>query len=134
MKDPKGESDRWLEQAVLDLDAAHKSTQGYWWIACFQAQQAAEKALKAYLYASEERAVLGNSVAELAHKAEIYDPAFENVHQPARRLDRFYIPTRYPNGLPGGVPAHAYDEDDAASALEMAGVVMSFVKERLKDG
>ncbi len=33
-------------------------------------------------------------------------------------LDVFYLPTRYPDALPGGLPADAFGEDDAHRALE----------------
>jgi HEPN domain-containing protein len=35
-------------------------------------------------------------------------------------LDRFYIPTRYPNGLPDLTPAEAFTADDAEVCLEYA--------------
>ena len=36
------------------------------------------------------------------------------------KLDRFYIPTRYPNGLPELTPDQAYFEEDAREALTLA--------------
>lgn len=130
MKDPRGEAKRWLEQARRDLEAAEGIfAQGYWWVACFQAQQAAEKAVKAFLYGVGERMVLGHSVAELAKKATDYDDSFADMKAQAAALDRFYIPTRYPNGLPGGIPADSYSEGDARQALEMARAVLNHVEE-----
>ena len=41
--------------------------------------------------------------------------------------DRYYIPTRYPNGLPGGVPAQSYQADEAQQALEMAEKTVALV-------
>jgi len=40
----------------------------------------------------------------------------------AASLDKFYIPTRYPNGLPGGIPSDVFQEKDAKilSSLERA--------------
>ena len=128
MKDPTREAERWLEQAKRDLAAAETIfAQGLWWVACFQAQQAAEKAVKAFLYRSGERMVLGHSVAELVQRAAEHEPAFSNLKASASALDRFYIPTRYPNGLPGGIPADSYSEQDARQALEMAKAVLEFV-------
>lgn len=48
-----------LEQAEADLRAADHSMAGgsYEW-ACFQAQQAGEKALKAYLYALDQHYII----------------------------------------------------------------------------
>lgn len=129
MKDPKGEAGRWLEQARRDMEAAEGIfTQGYWWIACFQAQQAAEKAVKAYLYGAGERLVLGHSVAELARQAAEHDATFANLRAAASSLDRFYIPTRYPDGLPGGIPADSYSEEDGRQALELARGILAFVE------
>ena len=49
-----------------DLRAARYNREGgFHAVACFQAQQAGEKALKASLFARGERVVLGHSIAEL---------------------------------------------------------------------
>src|SRR5439155_18855971 len=32
-------------------------------------------------------------------------PTLADLEEAARRLDQYYVPTRYPNGLPGGTPA-----------------------------
>lgn len=132
MKDPKGEGKRWLDQARRDLDAARTiCAQGFWWITCFQAQQAAEKAVKALLYASGERLVLGHSVAELLKAAAGVDAVFAGYVGDGSLLDRFYIPTRYPNGLPGGIPADAYSKADAEQALEKAGAIIAAVEQAI---
>ncbi|MGQ9595911.1 MAG: HEPN domain-containing protein [Thermoproteota archaeon] len=57
---------RWLRQAERDLKAAGDSfvSGNYKW-ACFQAQQAAEKALKAVLFLRGLGAVLTHSIFEL---------------------------------------------------------------------
>jgi HEPN domain-containing protein len=36
------------------------------------------------------------------------------------KLDRYFIPTRYPNGLPELTPDEAYFEEDAQGALLLA--------------
>lgn len=132
MKDPKGERERWFEQARRDLEAAEGNlSQGYWWVACFLSQQAAEKAVKAYLYGQGERLVLGHSVAQLVRDAATHDALFAGLGDTASKLDRFYIPTRYPNGLPGGIPADSYSEQDARQAIDLARQVLQSVEERL---
>ncbi len=55
-----------------------------------------------------------------------YDPDMEAILG-SGGLDKYYIPTRYPNGLPGGVPYEAYDEDDAKKAIGMAARVVEYV-------
>jgi HEPN domain-containing protein len=129
MRDPKIEGARWLEQAEYDLATAEWDYKGERWPAvCFNAQQAAEKAVKAYLYAAGERIVLGHSVVELLEQAGRKNPEFLTLVQAAKILDRYYVPTRYPNGLPGGIGADVYGKEDADQALELAKTVVDFVK------
>lgn len=96
------------------------------------AQQAAEKALKAFLYAEGEEHVFGHSVAELLKKAKTHEGDFEKVRK-ARILDKYYIPTRYPNGLPGGVPYEVFDEDDGKKAVGLASDVIDIVRMKFKE-
>jgi len=42
-------------------------------------------------------------------------------------LDRFYIPTRYPDALPGSLPEGLPNRDDAAEALAVARQVLDTV-------
>ncbi len=45
-----------------------------------------------------------------------------------------YIPTRYPNGLPGGIPAQYYDdEEEAERALELSRRVAYLVKRKIEE-
>jgi HEPN domain-containing protein len=104
---------------MRDLDDATYARDGKRFnLSCFLAQQAAEKAIKAFLYSNGAESVWGHSVAELC--------------EDSAALDRFYIPTRYPNGLPGGIPADAYTVEDADRALSMAEQVVSFIRKRLE--
>lgn len=116
--DPSAEGQRWLAQAERDLAAARDLARtGHFNVACFQAQQAAEKAVKAVLYALGAEDVFGHSVRELVRTAAGSAPALARLDDAAMRLDRFYIPTRYPNGLPGGIPADAFTAEDATQAI-----------------
>ncbi|MFA4667826.1 HEPN domain-containing protein [Pyrococcus kukulkanii] len=68
-RDPREEAERWWRQAVRDLEDAKFVFHGKRYnLACFLAQQAAEKALKAYLYYMREEFVPGNSVSDLARQ------------------------------------------------------------------
>ncbi|KXG77389.1 hypothetical protein AN618_11170 [Fervidicola ferrireducens] len=72
------EGKRWLEQAKEDLKWARMlAEQGGYHIACFLAQQVAEKAIKAFLYAMGETIVPGHSVNVLARKAAQYNEKIE---------------------------------------------------------
>ena len=95
------EGQRWLAQAENDLAfAALASREGYFAQACFNSQQAAEKALKAFLYSRGAEQVFGHSVADLAAECAELDPLPE---QPARRH-----------------PAQAFARPEAERALAMA--------------
>lgn len=123
------EAKRWLKQARRDLeDARYCHEGGRYNIACFLAQQAAEKALKAYLY-SEGEDPWGHSVAELVARCKEINEAFSRLASEAATLDKYYIPTRYPNGLPGGIPAEAFDSHDGERALQVAEQVIERVQQ-----
>ena len=60
------------------------------------------------------------------------DPHEEGMRwllQARQDLDKYYIPTRYPNGLPGGVPYEAFDEGDALKAIGLASQVIEYVRQ-----
>jgi HEPN domain-containing protein len=125
--DPHEEGMRWLLQARQDLDDADYNLKGKrYHLACFLSQQAGEKALKAFLYAEGEEIVLGHSVARLLKSATGYDIGLKTVKDTAG-LDKYYIPTRYPNGLPGGVPYEAYDKEDASRAIGLASKLLNYI-------
>jgi HEPN domain-containing protein len=126
--DPEREYGRWMRQARQDLEDARFCLEGgRYHLACFISQQAAEKALKAFLYRKGHRVVWGHSVAELLDEAGRYDPALGGLRAKGSFLDRFYIPTRYPNGLPGGIPSEAFTLQDAEAALEVASELVEAV-------
>ncbi|PWH13421.1 MAG: DNA-binding protein [Ardenticatenia bacterium] len=129
---PRDEGRRWLEQAQTDLKwTRHLLDAGAYYLVCFLAQQTAEKALKAFLYAQGEEMVTGHSVRSLCRRAAAYDASFENYLDEWGILDSYYIPTRYPNGLPGDIPARVYHQAAAHSALTLAEAVVTYVEERL---
>lgn len=132
-KSPRDEAKRWFRQAQEDLNDAKYLEEGHrFHLACFMSQQAAEKAIKAFLYACGVEFVWGHSVAELCEDARHFDPDFGKILPLGGSLDKYYIPTRYPNGLPGGIPAEAYTEDDARIALSLASQILEFVAQKLK--
>ncbi|HHV79021.1 MAG TPA: HEPN domain-containing protein [Firmicutes bacterium] len=131
-KTPVDEGKRWLEQACEDLHwAKHLAEVGGYHLACFLAQQVAEKALKAFIYAQGEEVVLGHSVERLCQAAAQWEPAFSESVRRWSILDGYYVPTRYPNGLPDSIPARVYTRDSAEEAVALADEVVRFVGERL---
>ena len=123
------EEERWLRQAEKDLETAQDSGKAahYEW-ACFQSQQAAEKALKAFLYSKGLRAILTHSIRELVLDCSKYESDFRDFLGQAKALDTYYIATRYPNGLVGNeIPAQYYSEEDASQCINYAGLILKTV-------
>lgn len=112
------EASRWLRQAEKDLDDGEYALAGdRYHLACFLAQQSAEKALKSAIYAHGAENVWGHSVAQLCNDLAGLESRWEGLKRRVAFLDRFYIATRYPSGLPGGIPAEAFRRQDAEEAL-----------------
>ncbi|GFN23694.1 HEPN domain-containing protein [Thermanaeromonas sp. C210] len=127
---PAEEARRWLDQAREDLKWARRlAEEGGYHIACFLSQQVAEKALKAFLYAQGETLVLGHSVSTLGEKAAHYEKKIAEKTGVWSILDGYYIPTRYPNGLPDGIPARVYNQKTAREAVALAAQVVDTVAE-----
>ncbi|MBN2449598.1 MAG: HEPN domain-containing protein [Lentisphaeria bacterium] len=130
---PERQGERWFAQARQDLDAASVLLRaGHPNLACFHAQQAAGKAAKAFLYARGAEDVRGHSVASLLRDAASYDAAIEAWRPGGAALDKFYIATRYPNGLPDGLPVDAYTPDEATNAIARAVAILEALGTRLK--
>jgi HEPN domain-containing protein len=121
MNGNRQEADRWLTQAQHDLRAAVLNRrESFPEIACFLAQQAAEKALRAFLYAQGEQVVTDHAVHLLVRACASYNPAFATLEEACRSLDQYYLPTRYPDSLPGGVPHEVYTDAQAREATRLA--------------
>ena len=123
------DSRRWLRQAQADLKAARSSRDNgsnEW--ASFQAQQAAEKAMKALWFFSGHDP-WGHSIAKLI--IDFPDGALKTRIEPltadAKALDKLYITTRYPNGLPDMIPAEVYTSDESREAIIRSETIVSFI-------
>lgn len=127
------EAIRWIQEAEEDIAAVELLLKGkHFHLACFHAQQSAEKAVKAFLYWHNVEEPWGHSVAELIKDASTYNPSLENLFPIGATLDRYYIPTRYPNGLPGGLPSKSYFAHDAQGALDMAKQILAAIRQQIK--
>jgi HEPN domain-containing protein len=126
---PESEASRWFRQAEQDLDDGQYVLAGErFHLVCFLAQQSAEKALKSAMYARGAENVWGHSVAQLCDDLAALDSGKQGLKARVAFLDRFYIPTRYPNGLPGGIPAEAFRRQDAEDALAAAKELLEAVR------
>lgn len=132
--DPKGESLRWLTQAEEEFkDASVLMRTGRYYLSLFLCQQCAEKALKAFIYLKEEELIFSHSVAELLKIAISIDDDFKAL-KGAKRLDDYYIPTRYPNGLPGEIPSLYYDDlNEVEKALSWSEKLVKLVRKKIEE-
>ncbi|MBN1850338.1 MAG: HEPN domain-containing protein [Deltaproteobacteria bacterium] len=126
------EADRWFHTAEDDLDTAIVLKENSKFAhSCFHAQQAAEKAVKAIWY-FEDADPWGHSVKKLIDDLEGVNLVVYNNLSKAIRLgtilDRFYIPTRYPNGLPDITPDMAFDEEDSNTCIKAAQEIIDIVR------
>jgi HEPN domain-containing protein len=124
------EARRWLETAHEDLEAAQALMEcGKFSHSCFFSQQAGEKALKALWFLLGEDP-WGHSVQRLI--AELPDARareqMEALLEAGALLDRYYIPTRYPNGLPDLTPGQVYFKRDAESCHESARQLIAIIR------
>ena len=130
MKNARREGERWLRQAENDLSFARMALrEAFHAQACFVAQQTGEKALKAIAYAKGEREVMDDLLQELLDRLQDVDDAA--LREAAGLLDQYYIPTRYPNGLPGGVPFEASSLNQPEGAVEAAASFVALAARRL---
>ena len=121
----------WFNQAERDLEQAQDSQQAerHEW-ACFAAQQAAGKAVKAlHLHLGQE--AWGHMVAMLLQELPESVTAPPQLVEKARVLDNFYIPTRDPNSHPEGAPFEHYGPLQSEEAIRYAGEIIEFVRSQM---
>jgi HEPN domain-containing protein len=125
---------RWLRQAEHDLDIAQKHHEREDYSdACFMAEQASQKSLKGFLIAHGRRSIPIHSVAQLAEECSQIDKDFSSHIAPARILDQYYIPTRYPDALaPPAVPFESYTQEQGEKAVQTARAIVSLVRQKVR--
>lgn len=121
----------WFRQAERDLDQARASQRDarHEW-ACFAAQQAAEKAVKAlHLHLRQE--AWGHVVATLLADLPEAPPA--ELADKAKVLDNFYVATRYVNGHSAGAPFEHYGSLQSTQAIDYASEILEFARRQMAD-
>lgn len=125
---------RWFKQAEYDWSSAEYNAVGeFHSIACFHAQQAAEKAIKAFLISQGRRAIIGHSILFLVREAVEYNESYHSLLSHGRILDRYYIQTRYPDALPDGAPYESYEAEDSNIALQKSKEIIDHVRSMIID-
>ena len=128
----QNEAKRWYDQSQEDLKSAKILLNNKrYYLVCFLCQQIAEKALKSILYLNKEDLVIGHSIKKLADWAGKYDEIFKELGKSIAILDTYYIPTRYPNGLPDSIPAEVFSDNVAEGAYKLVKNLMKEIKKYL---
>jgi HEPN domain-containing protein len=123
MKGDKDVALAWLRKADSDLANAELclSAEKALDTACFHCQQAAEKALKAYLIAKKVEFPFIHDLKRLLDYCSSVDPTFDALAEPSLRLTPFAVTTRYDD-------AFWPEPEEVQDAVEMAKLIRDFVQ------
>jgi len=100
---------------------------GRWAKVCFHSQQATELALKAALNALGLE-VKGHDLSLLLSELARYEPKIEAFSDDAKKLDQYYIPTRYANAFYSGSAMEHYTQGQANEAVREAERILEACK------
>jgi len=124
-------TDRWLAFAQDDLRMAELAlSAGIFSQVCFHAQQCVEKALKGWLEEQGKTPPRTHRMADLL--ALLPSELLGELGDEVLFLDRFYIPTRYPDALPGALAEGLPSQRDAEEALDVAQSALEQIRRALR--
>ena len=120
---------RWIEKAKEDIKAAKlllDSSANLNSIVCFHAQQAVEKALKAFLTKAGVRTGRTHDIGFLLRLCEEQDEEFRNLPtEELSRLSFYAVQIRYPENY------YTPSRKEAKKAVDIAEKLISFVEKKL---
>jgi len=124
-------AEKWLNKALADLRVAEKLLEigEEPWVVAFHAQQAVEKALKAYLVLHGKHFGKTHNLSQLIDLCSEIDREFQRLHELG--VDELYplaIEARYPDT---GIEVTA---DEAEEAVEKAKTAMHFIMRKIEGG
>lgn len=126
----------WLKQSYFDLYAAKSSLDNdfYEW-ATYQSEQAAEKALKAYLVHGGYRPPKVHKIALLLSMCDKSFPEFKHIDFEFQTLEGFTFISRYPFLVPGlsDSPHEYITREDAVACISEAQDIYNKIYKLLYD-
>lgn len=126
---PKQNKNRWFEFAEEDKLVAKASLdKEIYNQACFHAHQGVEKMLKGYLAEKNKDIPKTHFIGVLLRLCFAADERFNVLGDRCLKLDNYYIPTRYPDALPGGLREGMPNKEDAREASAVLEEVMILVE------
>lgn len=120
----------WILQAESDLRSVVDLIKGgHFAQACFNAQQASEKMLKALAFFRGADIVKSHSLTTIAKDLKING----DLANYAVKLDIYYLTARYPDALPeNAVPSESFTRDMAEEAFRMADTFLRKIKQEIQ--
>jgi HEPN domain-containing protein len=95
--------------------------------ACFHCQQAAEKILKSFVKSKKGLVPRIHNLTELLKICTEFEPGFGAIKEDCRYLERFYIPTRYPEAMVGSTDTGLPGKVDAEKAVQSMEAIYGYV-------
>ena len=122
-----GRPEEWLRRAKSNLALAKqpKSEDIYWEDLCFEAQQAAEKALKAVLLSKGIQFRFVHDIAEFLTLLEQNEITLSEEIRAAATLTNYSVEARYPG------PFEPVTEDEFKEALRLAEAVVTWAESQI---
>jgi len=123
---------QWLDRAAEDLAVARLVlSEAHFSHACFLAQQCVEKSLNAFLLARKNNYPRAHKLVDLIAQCIAIDPGFSRFRDSCIVIDQYYVPTRYPNGVPGSSAESLPGRQEAEEAVAYAESIMNFTLSQL---
>jgi HEPN domain-containing protein len=116
----------WLQKSADDLYSAEVLQRvGMLANSCYHAQQAGEKALKAYLVHCEQEIPYTHNLGLLCKLCMQLDETFADIFQASSALTTYATVTRYPGN-------DTVDAEETELAIQNAGRVFMFTQQRIE--
>lgn len=122
----------WLYYAEEDFQSARIMLKEHIYNkVCYFAQQTVEKILKAYLLHNHRDIIKTHKLVDLLEGIIKFDENYVDFQSEVVLLDRYYMPTRYPDALVGSLPEGLPSENQSREAMEIAEKILEFTKHKL---
>ena len=126
------EQNNWLSFAEEDIKMANSAfKERIFNQTCFHSQQGAEKMLKGFLKARGINIPKTHFLVELLNMCVKIDKDFKDLQSDCSVLDDYYIPTRYPDAIPGALSEGLPHEKDAKQAMSILLRASEFIKNKM---
>lgn len=122
------EHEKWLKIVDQDLQSAKALLKvELFSTANYHCQQAAEKALKAYLVFKNHKTIKTHDLVKLIVKCSQFDKSFEKLYDNAEHLNPFATKFRYPTEF--DIP----DYQDTKNSIKRTEKIVNFILKKIKD-